>query len=437
MNLFYKIGIIFIGICLALILANGPGTCDVPHYVIWGRGVADKGMIKGYIESNRIFPPLSSAINGLAVKYIRYGNDLLRIKLSLTIMLILSATLLLIWTKTLNVAALFIWALLLESSSHGYLDIYYIFFLIIALWSISKKNLVLFASSYTIACWIKQLPLIIGPFFLIYGLTNMAGLKLGKFLLRAALAALPVVIICLIIISLYGVETLKTPVGRLFDPMLSGYGLNYNWLYTYYMRVFKPAMFGKLADGSNPAYVQGECNIIRTRDPAVIRAPQTIFAIFYGLSLILCILRKKTLENLVLFSLLGYLSYCMFAPGVHENHYVIATFLSIILLWLNRAYTYPAIAVIAMANVNMLVFYGLLGNEFCKECSRVMFGFDLSVALAALYLLLFLGIYIRAILPISMRKKDQGNLIDETGRGASAPANPTCLGTMEETTFSP
>lgn len=45
-----------------------------------------------------------------------------------------------------------------------------------------------------------------------------------------------------------------------------------------------------------------------------------LFLFFYLLALVFFIRRDKTIQNLLLFSLLGHFAYFMFSIGVHENH---------------------------------------------------------------------------------------------------------------------
>jgi hypothetical protein len=94
-----------------------------------------------------------------------------------------------------------------------------------------------------------------------------------------------------------------------------------------------------------------------------------------------------------LFATLGYLAYFTFNTGVHENHLFLACLLLGLLAHRERT-TLPDLAVwAALLNINMVVFYGLDGRGL--PFSPVVGGLDLTLPLALLAVLLFVGFFAR------------------------------------------
>src|SRR5262249_40600305 len=85
--------------------------------------------------------------------------------------------------------------------------------------------------------------------------------------------------------------------------------------------------------------------------------------------------------------ILGYLAYFTFNVGVHENHLFLPIILGLFLAAQNRSYLPLALATALIANLNLLVFYGIDGKGLPFD--RVV-GIDLSVVLAVLEVVFFL-----------------------------------------------
>jgi hypothetical protein len=118
-----------------------------------------------------------------------------------------------------------------------------------------------------------------------------------------------------------------------------------------------------------------------------------LFAGGFGAILIWFFTRPKTFPNLLLFATLGYLAYFTLNTGVHENHLFLACLLLGLLAHRERT-TLPDLAVwAALLNINMVVFYGLDGRGL--PFSPVVGGLDLTLPLALLTVLLFVGFFAR------------------------------------------
>ena len=112
------------------------------------------------------------------------------------------------------------------------------------------------------------------------------------------------------------------------------------------------------------------------------------FLPLYIIPLIAFIKRDKTFENLILFSLIGYLTYFMFCGGVHENHLFIVVILAAVLWWINKAYLTTFLIWSLMANINLFVFYGIDGKGL--PFSRTIGGVDVAFILSIFNVVFFL-----------------------------------------------
>jgi hypothetical protein len=81
--------------------------------------------------------------------------------------------------------------------------------------------------------------------------------------------------------------------------------------------------------------------------------------------------------------LMGYASYYIFSFGVHENHFILATIMALLLyLYKRTPYTLWLLVGVEVVNfLNMFLFYGILGEPIVP---RILFGIDLSMLLAGI-----------------------------------------------------
>jgi hypothetical protein len=95
----------------------------------------------------------------------------------------------------------------------------------------------------------------------------------------------------------------------------------------------------------------------------------------------------RNLVDLIKFATVGYFSYFIFNIGVHENHLIVAAVLAVYWIFLEPRRTLEGAILAIMANVNLLVFYGISGNQ--PNFSRVVFGWDATIYLAAFNVIFF------------------------------------------------
>ena len=113
-----------------------------------------------------------------------------------------------------------------------------------------------------------------------------------------------------------------------------------------------------------------------------------IFWIIFGAVIVRAMRSEKTFENCLLFSVVGFVTYVIWASGVHDNYLFVAVILAYLLMLHERTREHWAIATIlaVMLNINMFVFYGVTRTQLQ---SRVV-GVDVSVILAMLYAIAWL-----------------------------------------------
>jgi hypothetical protein len=88
------------------------------------------------------------------------------------------------------------------------------------------------------------------------------------------------------------------------------------------------------------------------------------------------------INDCLLFSIIGVVTYFNFNSGVHENHLFVAVLLAYILMLFTHTRQDRALVtfLVVVSNINLFVFYGVTGTELQN---RVV-GVDLSLVLAIL-----------------------------------------------------
>jgi hypothetical protein len=240
----------------------------------------------------------------------------------------------------------------------GYIDIYYTPALLAALFMLKERRLLPFTCMYTIAFLTKWQSIIIAPTVALYilNINSTSSLKQIEFRKIIFRVLLPATIIFILVIAIFGFEPLLSAwVKATNRRYLSANALNFNWIITHFLHIFKSDLFGNIIDG--------QAGIVKlSPSHNIMRLPKSLFILFYLYTLVMFFKREKSFENLAIFSLLGYLSYFMFNPGVHENHLFIAAIISIILFWENKNYLPTMIVIVLMCNINLFLFYGLDGS---------------------------------------------------------------------------
>jgi hypothetical protein len=368
---------------------NSPGNDDVKSFwEPWASKPDSIGLVDGFAadEAQYGYPPVSSIIFfGLSrISHLLQLSPFDTVKLALLLFLLATSIIFWAWTKNFALTISLHLAFMINSLALGYIDVFFAPWLLLSLWALQKRQIVWATILFMISFLIKWQPLIIAPFIFLY-LLNIDSLKQWRkidFKGLAKSALLPAVTIGLLIIAIFGLTTLRQTLDIAFNNVfLSGNALNFNWIITHWLHVFRPDDFGPLW-GLEAGYIVSNA-------PDIILLPKILFYATFAVTIIIFFKREKTFENVIKFSLIGYWAYFTFNTGVHDNHLFIAVILSMILFWLNKEHLMTMIITVLASTINMIVFYGFDGKEL--PYSRGIFNWvDIALPLAIFNVIFFL-----------------------------------------------
>jgi len=265
----------------------------------------------------------------------------------------------------------------------GYLDILFAPFLILSFLYLYKEKYFLFTILFSLASLMKYQPLIIAPFILLFliKINKISEIKKIEWLNLIKKVFVPGFLIILLIFMVFGKHLFISFIAATKHNFLSGNALNFNWVFTYFLKIFFSDKFGSLNDGL--------IQYIIVDNIKVILLPKILFYVFYILSLIAFFrIKEKNMEKLTVYSILGYLSYFVFNTGVHENHLFIICLLFGILMWLNDNFKLYSIIWLFISNINLIVFYGFYGSGL--QLNRIILGIDITLIFSIFNVLMFI-----------------------------------------------
>lgn len=295
-------------------------------------------------------------------------------------------------------------SLSINSVSLGYTDIFIFPFIIFSFYFLSKNKIFLSGLFFSTAVQLKWLPLITLPFLLIYLIKSAASLsKSLKYLLLFLIAAIiPVLLQIPINNEIFPVLYKALTQGAYFDRVFSQ-ALNAPWITTYFLHLLFPNLFGPLVNGLNNYIVIDNLSLF-----GLLNLPKlffwSIFIIFMIKFIFLSVNKNLLFLNFLLFSILGYSTYFVFASGVHENHLTFAVLLVLLLYLFDHSrkslillFSYDIINLF-----NMVLFYGLDGAPINRSIASI----DISVPLSSITIgcYLYLSYYYPKI--ISVKKSE-------------------------------
>ena len=398
-----KAGIDGNGLLLLALLAvfaftflNFKGTADADNWLRWVAQTRENGLVGGYRSADMNYPPLAFALLTVSA---RAGtvigiSERTGIKLAIYAMLLLTMLVFLLYSKNVILTVMLGLSLMLNSVDLAYIDIFFAPFLLAALWALQKQKLALFAMAYVLAVLTKWQPLVLAPFFALYLLKIDSLKEIRSIPWQRILAqvALPVVGMLGVIFAIFGMPLLKSLQQALSFPVLSAQALNANWILTYVLNIVDPIRYAPLVNGAPNFIFEGQ--------GLISSLPKILFWLIFAAILVLWFRAPKSFENMMLFSLLGYLAYFTFGIGAHENHLFVAVLLAAVLAHLSKAYIPVFVTWALAANINLFVFYGIDGRTL--PFSRLVWGFDTSIALAAINVILFVAYFVMVV------RKSQG-----------------------------
>ena len=406
-NKFIKVAAIILLILTTLIFLKDPGAGDLQSFWIkWANNANVYGVAEGFKANARDYPPLVSLILFCSLKVSKLFeiSDFVAIKICIFFFLLLTSFIFFIITRDLLSTVLLHLSLILGSVALAYIDVLVFPFLILSFWALKKHKLILFSILFTISFLIKWQPIIILPFIVIYiiDINKLKEWKKINFKELIIKILSPAIIILIIIISIYGFRATRDSLILALSEksFLSGNALNFNWILTHFLHVFQPDKFGSLVNGK--ALILKDINIPIT----LTVTSKTLFILLYLLTCISFFKSKKSFENLLLYSIIGFFAYFSFNTGVHENHLIYAMVLSVFLYVENKGHLYVTLILILITNINMFLFYGYAGNKIYGDFdsigfSRVIKNLDIALVLSIFNVVFFLILWVLyVILPI-------------------------------------
>ena len=382
--------IVFILISLTLIKLQG--SADNNIWLNWINNIKLYGIFDGYDKNSADYPPLSSVMLFLSQEIFNHGaiGDRQAIKLFGLCLLFISYLISLKISNNFFLAFSMFIFFTLSAGAMGYLDVYFLPFLLLSLFSLWRNKILWFSFFYTLTIFIKWQPLILAPFLLIY-IIKKINLE-SNYNKRSRIVfnfVSPPIIIFAILCVLWGFTSIRDSfLSAASHNLLSANALNFNWIVTYLVEIIDPAFSDRFNSNSGRIYY------IDSKATGYLRfislGIKIVFISFYLFALNKYRLSNHSFENFLKLSSLGYLSYFMFNIGVHENHLFMIIPLLFFLSILQKEFLTHYIFFAMAFNINLFIFYGLSGSE---SIDRIFLGLDLTLPISIFIFVYFLNYY--------------------------------------------
>lgn len=375
------------GIILSLALFDSPGTGDKNFFIRWGQSFLSHGARDGYALSAD-YPPLAMALSGLSVWLgeMFSVDPITSIRLANLFFLTLTSLVLAYRFRSFWAAA-GLWLL----AVHGALgllsiDIWFGFFLVFSLIFLEKGMVAMSVVFFAVSCLVKWQPLIIAPFLVIY-VWRICGVSFATRVRTFSIRVVaPFLIVWLGAGLVFGFESIiRAFISNLSTWVVSGNAANAQWILTWWLRVKSPEKYGG-TDAGIVRYLE-----VGNEYSDYLRL---IFWLFWILVLVVSALQKADLQRTILLAVIGSMAYFVFNVGVHVGHLFLAGLLATFLYSLDRRHAPVFFSTVVLLNVGQIIFYGAGG---IYNLDRVFLSFDLSVAVAALHVVIFFWLLASAL----------------------------------------
>lgn len=332
-------------ICLTVFWWRSPGTGDTAIYLKAMDVLDSSGLIDGYRLSRKAvqYPPLSTIVLYVA-KQLEFGwfSDLAMLKLALVAFQAAAWRWVFRATHSLRRSLLFVLATVISTVGLGYLDMLLAAPIIATMYFCRKRRFVWATIAFLVAILMKWQPLILFPGFVGFALLTLHPRRLEWSTIIACVTLTVFILVAFLWIF-----------GRPFMASLYYAFSQQGWLLS--------------GNGANPFYLVTEALTIGSGsdNPFVTNVgfpylwPWVKYPFYCAavLAFALYLQVEKTVENLVIFSVMFFWIYYLLAPGVHENHLALAVFIAFTLSGNDRAERW-IIGLTAFAfNLNLATFY--------------------------------------------------------------------------------
>lgn len=348
------------------------------------------------------YPPLSTAIQAFFVmpwNYFIGESDTYAIATKVSVFVFYFITVYLLmrltgnkkkrWTKLFIVLTTF--SIIIQTQGLADWNIYLVPQLFLSIYFIHKECFFWGGILYGLAISTKWQPIILLPLFGAY-IFDLYRRNFREIFFRSVrfLSGISIIVLfswMLVIIQPGGMEAF----GRAFDflkhgaPMLSGQAMNLNWIVTYWIHIYRPELDFSLQhlEGLNRQVPTGIA-------PFIFRG-----ILFFVVSAILMakywFSKNKDLAKFLSTSLMIFFTHQILNKSAYEKHiFYSATFmLFLYLLRPTRSKRYLLVMFDIMTALNLILFYGFTGG---KWFNRLFFGFDMTVLLSFVYVIIYLWI---------------------------------------------
>lgn len=363
---------------------DSPGSSDVEIWLGWMQNVETHGPIRGYVVNAADYPPGSIftlwIVQTLATA--TGGDPQIWLKWTVFGFLLLTCLIVYLASRSALVATFTYAMLVVNALGLVYLDVFFAPFVVGAVWAALKHRLPLAAGLLAGACVMKWQPLIVVPFAFVYFVKQrpVHDDSVWRRDRRAALAVLAG--IGLVVVGIFGLEVFDTFYAASRHGNLSNLGANALWVLSWVLQTLQPDQFGAIADSGLLAPLDASRRL---------RRGLTWVSVLVYIWILWRYRRRggPGMDELLRYSLVGYLTYCMLCTGVHENHLFLASVLAIALAWLAPRQWWIAIVVSLGANLNLIAFFGWGGEGGLRG---LVLGVDTTVWLAAANTVVFAAI---------------------------------------------
>jgi hypothetical protein len=189
-------------------------------------------------------------------------------------------------------------------------------------------------------------------------------------------------VVTLLMFAVYGAQIVLALRRALLHGSLSAQAFNLNWIVQF-------VLVRAVPDLTTAPDAASEALIVYGPGPAVRVASGILFPSSYVLCLVQYTRQGRTLVDLLLASLVGFLCYVNFSLGVHENHLFVVMLIAAALLILQSNARGLFMLWALLANLNLVLFYGISGRGL--GFSRVV-GIDSTLLFAAVEVGAFLAL---------------------------------------------
>lgn len=387
---FYGICIGFLLVVLSLIFYGTGGTSDLATHHKWLTLLLDNPLAEAYASGEMDYPPLFVFSFYPVAFWDPVVGLWVVIYLTLAINLLVSTALVYLLTRNASAALLFYVASFYPIIILKYTDINFMPALLLSLWALKHQRYFLFSLLYTVACFIKWQPMMLGPFLVLMVLRPGPGL-IRRFLASAA----GFITVFMVTIWIFGFETTYRAFTVVTgEPIISANAINLHWITTWALHLLQPEVYGGLTNGEI-TYLQPPSGLM-----SISKIP---FAICYSLSLYAFYRSGKQWLDLLKYSLLGYLAYFALNTGVHENHLYLGAMMAILLSGFEKQRAPIAWFLVISMYLNLLLFEGL--GQFSNTHTFRMIFVDITLPLAIVFTLFSLVYWYNEVAPVLKRNQ--------------------------------